>query len=207
MMPAPDQFGQVMSKYGIGNNSKVVIYDRTSTTWATRLWWMLRAAGFDNATILNGGFQKWQAEKRPTTDRPGPVSSGAKFVVHPRPDIFVGKAEVVNAFDTKNAALICSLSQRQYDGGHIPGSLNIEYSSLQEPQSNAFLPMDRMRKIFENAGLSANDRIIVYCNRGISATLNAFVLTMLDYGQVSVYDGSLEEWRKDPFLPLVRPAN
>ena len=64
-MPAADDLARMAAALGIGEDTRVVLYSRKSTQWATRVWWMLRAIGFDNAAILDGGFDKWAAEGRP----------------------------------------------------------------------------------------------------------------------------------------------
>ena len=55
MMPPVEQFARAMSGYGVGAGTKAVLYDSTTGSWATRIWWMLRAFGFDDAYVLNGG--------------------------------------------------------------------------------------------------------------------------------------------------------
>ena len=69
-----------MSKLGVGDGTAVVVYDRQLNMWASRLWWMLRAFGFDNAAVLNGGWAKWTADSRTVSTEapklsPGPSSS------------------------------------------------------------------------------------------------------------------------------------
>ena len=86
MMPPPEQFAAAMSGYGVGEGVRAILYDRAAGMWAARIWWMLRAFGYDNAALLNGGWTKWTAEGRPhlgrrtgTADRPasrpGPAPS------------------------------------------------------------------------------------------------------------------------------------
>ena len=49
-----------------------------------------------------------------------------------------------------------------------------------------------------------DERVVAYCGAGISATLDAFALTLLGAPDVAVYDGSMSEWVADPALPLDR---
>ena len=71
-MPAAEQFAAAMSRHGVGDGTRVVLYSVGSVMWAARIWWMLRAFGFDNAAILNGGLDKWKAEGRPLSTEPAP---------------------------------------------------------------------------------------------------------------------------------------
>src|SRR5215471_8898465 len=59
MLPGPEEFAAAIGRFGVGDNSRVILYSTTTPQWATRIWWMLRNYGFDNAAVLNGGFQKW----------------------------------------------------------------------------------------------------------------------------------------------------
>ena len=63
-MPAYDDLASRFAAKGIGDDFRVVLYSRGAMQWATRIWWMLRSVGFDNAAILNGGWEKWEAEGR-----------------------------------------------------------------------------------------------------------------------------------------------
>ena len=67
MMPSASQFESALGPLGLGNDARVVLYDRASSMWAARIWWMLRVMGFDNAALLNGGGQKWTNEGRPVS--------------------------------------------------------------------------------------------------------------------------------------------
>jgi thiosulfate/3-mercaptopyruvate sulfurtransferase len=58
MLPSAEQFSAAMSRCGVGEGTRVVLYSADGIIWATRVWWMLRAFGFDNAAILDGGWEK-----------------------------------------------------------------------------------------------------------------------------------------------------
>ena len=74
-MPSPEQFAAAMSRHGVGDGTRVVLYSVGSVMWAARIWWMLRAFGFDDAAILNGGLDKWKAEGRPLSTEPPRASA------------------------------------------------------------------------------------------------------------------------------------
>ena len=87
---------------GLGDNNRVVLYSGGTMWWATRIWWMLRAFGFDNAAVLNGGFQKWQREERPVSTEP-PKYAPATFTPDPRPGLSVQKEAVLAALQDDDA--------------------------------------------------------------------------------------------------------
>ncbi|MGH7266411.1 MAG: sulfurtransferase, partial [Candidatus Rokuibacteriota bacterium] len=69
-LPSAERFAAAMSARGVGDGTRVVLYSATSTIWATRVWWMLRVFGFDDAAVLDGGWEKWTREGRPVASGP-----------------------------------------------------------------------------------------------------------------------------------------
>ena len=209
-MPAPDDLARMAAAKGIGENTRVVLYSRKSTQWATRVWWMLRAIGFDNAALLDGGFDKWGAEGRPlaTAETRFPA---ARLTARPRPGLFVGRDEVKSAIGVKGACTINALAPDLHSGenprygrpGRIPGSVNVPAAALQA-KSLEILPPDQVAAAFTNVGAEKDKRILIYCGGGIAATLDAFLLHQLGYQDIAVYDNSMSEWAKDDTLPIER---
>ncbi|HEY6432972.1 MAG TPA: rhodanese-like domain-containing protein, partial [Acetobacteraceae bacterium] len=55
MQPAAEAFAAAMGRFGISDDSRVVLYSAANVWWATRVWWLLRMFGHDNAAVLDGG--------------------------------------------------------------------------------------------------------------------------------------------------------
>jgi thiosulfate/3-mercaptopyruvate sulfurtransferase len=211
MLPPPEQFAAVMSAHGVGDGTRVVLYDGAGSIWAARLWWMLRAYGFADAAVLNGGWRKWTLEGRPTSTAPA-AHPPARFVARPRESVLVGKEAVLAAIAAGDACLLNGLSEEQHRGtaptvaggrpGRIPTSRSMPASDLVDPVTHAFLAEPELRARLEEAGATSASRVIAYCGGGIAASGVAFALALLGREHVSVYDASLEEWATDPALPL-----
>jgi thiosulfate/3-mercaptopyruvate sulfurtransferase len=210
MMPEADAMAAAMARLGVGEGTRVVLYDRAVNMWAARVWWMLRAVGFDRAAVLNGGWKKWTLEGRPISTDPC-VYPPARFVTRPRPEIFVGKDAVLAGLGQRATCVINALSDEQHRGtggvaygrpGRIAGSGNVPARSLVDPATHAYLAPEALRRQFAASGALAAGRVITYCGGGIAASSDAFVLTLLGHDQVSVYDASLSEWASDPSLPM-----
>ncbi len=209
MMPPVGQFAEAMGRLGVGEGTGVVLYDRAGHMWAARIWWMLRAAGFDAAAVLNGGWTKWTAEGRPVASETEAYPP-ASFEPQPRPELFAGRDEVLASIDDGAACILNALAEEQHRGevsgygraGHIPSSVNVPAASLVDPETNAYRPIDELRASFGAVGATSGDRVITYCGGGIAASSDAFVLHLLGVQNVAVYDGSLSEWAADPALPL-----
>ena len=95
MCPAAERFADAMGRLGIGDGVRVVLYSAGSIMWATRVWWMLRAFGFDAAAVLDGGFEKWKLEGRPVTTAPGAYPP-ARFEPRPRSGFFADRHHVLD---------------------------------------------------------------------------------------------------------------
>lgn len=210
-MPTPGRFAEAMSRYGVGPGARVILYDDMVNIWAARVWWMLRAFGFDNAAVLNGGWKKWTSEDRPistvTTTYPA-----AQFVAQPRPELIASKDEVLSAIDQQSTCLINALDPDEYAGrgpvrygrpGHIPSSVNISFLSVLDPETNTYRSPGQLRDQLNQVGALHKDRVITYCGGAIAACSDAFILTLLGVNNVAVYDGSMTEWAAEPNLPLV----
>jgi thiosulfate/3-mercaptopyruvate sulfurtransferase len=210
-MPCAEQFAAVMSRHGVGAGVHVVLYSAKSAIWATRVWWMLRAFGFDAVSVLDGGWEKWAAEGRPVSTAPC-VYPPARFVARPRAELLARTPEVDAAMADPAVCTINALSRAQYTGeggahygrpGHIPGSVSVPFAELLDRARNTFLPVGALRTRLEAAGALKAPRVVTYCGGGIAATGVAFALALLGRGDVAVYDGSLGEWLADPARPML----
>ncbi|HEY6889222.1 MAG TPA: rhodanese-like domain-containing protein [Solirubrobacter sp.] len=193
--PPPGRFGDAMSALGVEDGTAVVVYDRNDTMWATRLWWLLHAYGFD-AAVLDGGLAAWHGE---LTDAPAPEHD-ATFTPRPHPRTIADRAEVENG----PACLLNALSPEAFREARIPGSTNLAGRDLLDPDSGRFRSPEELRRRLGAAGALGGGRVVTYCGGGISATLDAFVLTLLGEPDVAVYDGSMGEWLADPARPIER---
>ena len=209
-LPPLDELTRAFAAKGVGHGTFVVLYSHATPTWATRIWWMLRAIGFDDAAVLDGGLDKWKAEGRPLAAE-ATVYPPATLTLRARPGIFVGKDEVKSAIGKADLLTLNALSLEQHKGtggvvygrpGRIAGSSCVPAASLVGPDKT-LKPIGELRAAFDGVGASPDRRVLVYCGGGIAATLDAFVLTaLLGHKNVAVYDNSMQEWSNDPSLPM-----
>ncbi len=205
-VPTPERFCAAMSALGVGDGSRVVLYDGNMTGWAARVWWMLRWVGFDRAAVLDGGLVAWTAEERPLSTEPADRKA-KQLTPALRPDLIADRDEVYAAIDDDNISIIDVLPDPIYRGemtiydrpGHIPGASNIPSMSLVD-ESGRYRPLDELAVVFDG---DRNARVITYCGGGIAASSNAFIMTRLGFTNVAVYTASLQEWAADPTNPLV----
>lgn len=212
-LPSAEQFGEAMSRFGIAADSRVILYSTGQPGWAARVWLMLRAFGFENAAVLNGGWKAWtnarlpvetgEARTRPATSKP--------FVWTYRPGSFVGSEEVVARADDE--VLVNALGPDAFRGeapiaygrpGRIPGSVNVPTFSLVDPETGLYLSQQQIGKIFEDAGVKPEAPLIAYCGAGVAASNIVFARSLIGAeARSAVYDGSLLDWSSDPERPLI----
>jgi len=210
MRQSPEDFAAAMRRFGISDETKVVLYSTTSPQWASRVWWLLREFRHDNAAVLNGGWQKWSREGRPTETGAGTPRAAGTFTVKQPRGLMADKDVVKAAIGDGAVCTLNALAEAQHKAtggntygrpGRIAGSVNVPAAHLLDPATNTFLPADDLRSKF--AAVGAMDRaVIVYCGGGIAATADALALTMLGHTDVKVYDASMSEWAKDEALPM-----
>ena len=213
MMPPAEAFAEAAGRHGISESSKLVLYDRSGSMWAARLWWMFRSMGCTGAAVLDGGWNRWSAEGRailtdeatyaPTTFTP--TADPARFA-----DLNEVRAFIES--DDGGSCLINALGRDQHSGadggqrygraGHIPGSTNVPAMELTDPETGLYRPAEELAALFEEAGADRTQRVVTYCGGGIAASNDALVLSLLGYDNVAVYDASMSEYAADPSLPL-----
>jgi len=209
-LPPLDVLTRAFARAGIGHGTFVVLYSHATPTWATRFWWMLRAIGFDDAVILDGGLDKWKAENRPLSTEPSHYPP-ATLTLRARPGLFVDKTAIKAAIGKPGTLTLNALSLDQHKGsggvtygraGRIAGSSCVPAASL-FGTDKTMKPIAELRAAFDGVGAAPDKQVLVYCGGGIAATVDAFVLTaLLGHKNVAVYDNSMQEWSNDPGLPM-----
>jgi len=210
MRQRPDDFAAAMRRFGISNTTRVITYSTGNPWWATRVWWLLREFGHDNAAVLDGGWQKWTHEGRAIETGADTGRPPGNFIVREVRNLMVGKKQVQAAVGDAAVCTLNALLPTQHSGGggnsygrpgRIAGSVNVPAAHLLDPATNTFLPADELRRRLGAVG--ALDRpVIAYCGGGIAASADAMILTMLGHEDVKIYDASLSEWARDDSLPM-----
>jgi thiosulfate/3-mercaptopyruvate sulfurtransferase len=206
-LPTPEQFCSAMGELGVGDDSRVVLYDTSYTAWAARVWWMLRWVGFDRAAILDGGLASWAAHGHPLSLEQV-VRPAKQLTPKPRPGLIANHEEVMASINDETITLIDTLPEELYSGkiriypraGHIPGALNINTLKLLD-KDGSLKSHDELASM--HSKFDHNARIITYCGGGIAASANAFVMTRLGFTNVAVYTDSLQVWADDPTNPML----
>lgn len=212
MLPDAETFAQKVGALGIGNQHDVVVYDTHGVMSAPRVWWMFQVFGHDRVSVLDGGLPKWKVENRPL--EVGQIHLKQEtFVAVYSPERIRNWQQVLQQVETGQGQLVDVRSRERFWGrqseprpglrsGHIPGSKNVPWPSLLDPQAKTMLPSDQLRAAFLKAGLDLKQPVTFSCGSGVTACLGAFALNLLGHADWAVYDGSWAEWGSRADLPL-----
>ena len=204
MMPDAETFAASVGALGIGNETRVVVYDSHGLFSAGRAWWMFRAFGHDNVAILNGGFPKWLREER-ATESGAPQPPPARFDARLDPGMVKDFDQVLANIESREAQVIDARGSPRFTasvpepraglrGGHIPGSVNLPYGDLLKPADVTLLAAPELAKAFSQAGAELARPVIATCGSGVTAAALVFALHLLGKDDAAVYDGSWSEW-------------
>jgi len=201
---------ELFSGLGIGEDTLVVTYDGPKNRFgAARLFYVLEFFGHSKVRVLNGGFAKWERERRAvTTEVPKPAKR--VFVARARPELSATAEQVRAKLGEPTVCLLDARSDEEYSGkdvrasraGRIPGAVNVEYLRTIRPEDDTFKSAEELRTIFEARGVTPDRETITYCHTGGRAAHDYFVLRLLGYQRVKTYDGSWAEWGNADRLPV-----
>ncbi len=203
-----DRFASLMGKLGIGDDTTVVIYDTEGGPWAARLWWALRYYGHDQAAMLDGGLRSWVMAGKPL-DTVAPEVEAAIFTPEVQPSWRATTDEVQAAIDDPAVSLVDALPWPNYTGdapdfgaGHIPSAVSLPATDTLDAVMLTIRDAGALSRMLMRAGLDPAQRVITYCGGGYAGAHDAFVLHLMGFEDVALYDGSMGEWTSDPSNPV-----
>ncbi|MBA4353560.1 MAG: 3-mercaptopyruvate sulfurtransferase [Novosphingobium sp.] len=209
-LPPAEKFASRMQALGLGDGSRVVIYDDSPVKTATRAWFMLTKFGAQNVALLDGGIAKWKAEGRKCAQG-HECQRQRHFTVWSDDSHVRSKADVIANLSSNAEQLVDARGAGRFTGdvpetnpalasGHIPGARNVPYSSLFATDGTWKSP-EAIRAAFEAAGVDLTRPLISSCGSGMTANVLIFALHLIGKNDVSLYDGSWSEWGLDPATP------
>ncbi len=209
-VPQPEKFASRMQALGLGDGSRIVLYDNSPLRTAARAWWLFEIMGAPNVAILDGGFGKWLAEKRETES--GKVQLRHRHFTVWRDDKAIAtKQQVLDNIGTKTAQTVDARTLSRFTAeepevrpgmasGHIPGSVCLPYSRLFNADGT-WKRGHELKGLFIEAGVDLDKPLITTCGSGVTAASVLFGARLLGKKDVTLYDGSWSDWGADPATP------
>lgn len=214
MLPTPEKFASRMQSLGLGDGSRIVLYDNAPHHTAARAWFMLRTFGAHDVAILDGGLAKWQAEGRETASGKEQLrhrhftvwadDKGVRTLDQMKANVESGAEQVLDARSEARFTGEEADPRPATHAGHIPGSKNLPYGALFNVDGT-WKQGDALKAAFEGAGIDLSKPLVTTCGSGITASVLAFGAHLLG-NQAAVYDGSWSEWGADRTTPKATGA-
>jgi thiosulfate/3-mercaptopyruvate sulfurtransferase len=210
MLPSPEKFASRMQSLGLGDGSRIVVYDDSPLKSAARAWFMLTMFGATNVALLDGGIAKWKAEGRLCAQGKHTLRH-RHFTVWSDNRSVRTKAQMLANLASRGEQVVDARGAGRFTGdiaetkpglasGHIPGARNVPYASLFAPDGTWKKP-DALRAAFIEAGVDLDRPLVTSCGSGMTANVLIFALHLLGKEDVALYDGSWSEWGADPDAP------
>ncbi len=205
MVPSPEKFSSKVRKLGLGDGSRIVVYDQKGLFSAPRVWWMFRLFGHRDIAVLDGGLPKWLAEGRPTEEGSAHPAGERHFTARMDNTMLRERDQMLRNLNTGRQQVLDARSPERFAGtaeelwpgrrpGHIPGSLNLPHSDLVDPRTGTLKDPDTLLELFRQAGVDPRKPVVTTCGSGVTACVLALGLHRVGAKDVGVYDGSWAEW-------------
>lgn len=204
-LPEIKKFAETISNLGISENNHIVVYDdKNGSNAAARAWWMLKAFGFENVQVLDGGFQN--AEKEGVEFSSGEESFEKAELIHKENWLLpVSDLETVENELTKQSSTVVDVRDSyRYRGesepidlvaGHIPGAINIPFSENLDENGN-FLSPEILREKYSKLLEGKPENLIIHCGSGVTACHTILALDYAGFKIPNLYVGSWSEWSR-----------
>lgn len=217
MRPSPSEMAELLGTNGISPDDRLVIYDTKGSVDAIRFMWILDMYGHTDRVVMNGGKTAWEAAGYGLVTEPAPAPEAVAYAFSGEPDytLLASRADVLAAMDDPNVVLLDTREPEEYQGapyiskgvcypykkgafinGRIPGAVYLNWSDAVDLDGDhRFKSLKDIRYNFRKAGITADKKVIAYCQSGVRSAHTTYVLTeLLGYPDVRNYDGSWIEW-------------
>ncbi|MFM9853710.1 MAG: 3-mercaptopyruvate sulfurtransferase [Sphingomonadaceae bacterium] len=211
MLPKAEKFASRMQSLGLGDGSRIVLYDNSPFKSSARAWWMLTMVfGAHGVAILDGGLAKWKAEGRDLAQGKEKLrhrhftvwrdDKNVRTLDQMMANIESGAEQVVDARGAARFSGQEADPRPEVAAGHIPNSMNLPYGQMFNADGT-WKQGDDLRAAFTGAGLDLDKPFTATCGSGLTAATLVFGAHLLGKHDVSLYDGSWSEWGASPDTP------
>ena len=209
--PTFSEVESLISYLGIDNTKQVIVYDDEGGGWAGRFTWIMDLVGLHNWSYLNGGIVAWIKEGFPTESSPNLPNAGQACIGDDfaYPAVSISADEIIASMGDNDFVIWDARNPAEYSGeivsaargGHIPGAINLEWTTLMSTQTNLRIHKDA-QAILDGAGLTKDKRIATHCQQHHRSGFTYMVARILGYDKIAGYGGSWAEWGNLDHTPV-----
>ena len=213
MMPPPEKFSAKVRRLGLGDGSRIVVYDQRGLFSAPRVWWMFRAMGHPDVAVLDGGLPKWLTEDKPVEEGPGRAGEERHFTARFDNTMLRDRGQVERELTRQKEQIVDVRAPERFAGdapepregvraGHIPGSINLPFTQLLNDDQTLKAP-EALRRAIQDAGIDPKRPVVTSCGSGVTAAILNLALYVAGSPDTALYDGSWADWgREELNLPV-----
>lgn len=212
-LPDPEGLAAKLAAAGVGTTTQVIAYDDVSGAFAARLWWLLRWLGHSQVAVLDGGWQTWLIEGRPTSIELPAAGRPGNLRAEPDRSLWLDADQVAERQQVHAGRLFDARAPRRFRGeeepidpvaGHVPSAVNLPYVE-NVSENKRFKSVDALRARFLTAlsGVPATEAACM-CGSGVTACHNLLAMEVAGLKGAKLYAGSWSEWIRDPSRPVAR---
>ncbi len=171
VMP-PEPFADLMRRLGIGNDTLVIAYDGFGSLYAARFWWVLNYYGHAKVKVLNGGWNKWLDEGRPSTYEVPKPPPGEFAVPDHNPDMNCTVEYGLSRVGNDDTVFLDARSDGEWEGsndrgnkraGHVPGAVHLEWLNfVTDDGQRTIKPAAELRALLELHGITPDKEVVPY---------------------------------------------
>jgi len=198
MLPGADRFVELLSAAGIGTDDEIVAYDDTHGVFAARFLVTAELYGHDPAKLhlLEGDYSAWHREHEVSSAEPEPTPTEYEAAFRTDGSL-VELAVVEAALDDEGTVVVDTREEWEFEEGHIPGAVRLDWRELVDDETRGLRSEAALRSLLAERGITADKRILLYCNTARRISHTYTVLRHLGYPDLAFYEGSLTEWERE----------
>lgn len=189
----------LLESKGVKPDQEVVSYCGSGVAAANN-YLALKNLGYKNVVLYDASWDEWSRDPRS-----GQQVSLANYTFEGTPNTgadgtpqFLDEKQVKALASDPNVVVVDVRSPSDFAAGHIPGAVNVYWDSTFD-RDRVLLPSEQLRKIYADAGVTPDKRVVLFTRGGLQLSHSYTVLNLLGYKKIDFFTGKFEGWENGAF--------